>query len=100
MIYIGCSLDVGISLCTTVYCVASIIFWNHVHVISSVDKHVFVYPYHANIPSFGEWGFVILGRRALRWDDMRLPDDVRFLTNEVISQLFFFSNDMRTSQAG
>ena len=75
-------------------------FWNHVHVISSVDKHVFVYPYHANIPSFGEWGFVILGRRALRWDDMRLPDDVRFLTNEVIPQLFFFSNDLRTSQAG
>jgi len=75
-------------------------FWEHVEVISSVDKNAFVYPYHTNVPSFGEWGFVILGQKELIWNDLRLPNDVRFLTNEVIPQFFFFSNDMRLSQAG
>ena len=75
-------------------------FWEHVEIISSVDEQTFVYPYHTNVPSFGEWGFVTLSRREQKWDDISLPDDVRFLPDEMIPQLFFFSNDMRISQAG
>lgn len=75
-------------------------FWGHVQMISSLDKNAFVYPYHANVPSFGEWGFVILSRRELIWDVISLPTDVRFLTKEVIPLLFSFSNDMRVSESG
>ena len=75
-------------------------FWNHVRTISSLDKHTFVYPYHTNVPSFGEWGFVILSRRERTWDDISLPNDLRFLTTEMIPFLFSFSNDMLVSESG
>ena len=75
-------------------------FWEHVDVMSGLDKQAFVYPYHANVPSFGEWGFVILSRHALDWDDISLPEDVRFLTGETIPLLFSFSKDMLVSESG
>lgn len=75
-------------------------FWEHVDVMSGLEKQAFVYPYHANVPSFGEWGFVILSRRALDWDDISLPEGVRFLTRETIPLLFSFSKDMLVSESG
>ena len=35
-------------------------------------------PYHAHVPSFGEWGFVIASRRPFRPPDA-LPPGLRFL---------------------
>jgi spermidine synthase len=50
-------------------------------------------PYHALVPSFGEWGFIIAGRQAF------VPAAVdaqktRFLTPETIPDLFRFPADM------
>ncbi len=75
-------------------------FWAHVDVISKLNKQAFVYPYHVNVPSFGEWGFVILSRRELLWDNISLPEEVRFLTKEKIPLLFSFSKDMLVSESG
>jgi len=50
-------------------------------------------PYHALVPSFGEWGFIIAGRRAF----VPQPVDVartRFLTPETTADLFRFPADM------
>jgi len=50
-------------------------------------------PYHAHVPSFGEWGFVIAGRRPWRLPDS-LPPGLRFLTLEGLPALLQFPPDM------
>jgi spermidine synthase len=50
-------------------------------------------PYHAHVPSFGEWGFVLAGRRP--WPGLRqLPDGLRFLAPEGVPALLHFPPDM------
>jgi spermidine synthase len=50
-------------------------------------------PYHAHVPSFGEWGFIMASRRPWRTPE-RLPDGLRFLTLEGLPALFQFPPDM------
>ena len=50
-------------------------------------------PYHAHVPSFGEWGFIIASRRP--WVMPRtLPAGLRFLTPADVPTLFHFPPDM------
>ena len=76
---------------TTSPLVARQSFWTVVTTIESVG--LLASPYHAHVPSFGEWGFVIAGRRPLR-QPTALPDGLRFLTLETLPQLFEFPRDM------
>jgi len=51
-------------------------------------------PYHAYIPSFGEWGFVL----AAKGSDVvfgPMPDGLRFLDRPTLEGLFHFPPDMR-----
>ena len=50
-------------------------------------------PYHALVPSFGEWGYIIAGRQAYR-PPAAYPVPTRFLTPEVTRALFDFPADM------
>jgi spermidine synthase len=50
--------------------------------------------YHALVPSFGEWGFVLAGRRPFRVPT-QLPEGLRFLTPAVLEQMFSFPPDMQ-----
>jgi spermidine synthase len=50
-------------------------------------------PYHVYVPSFGEWGFVI-GSRGPYAPPATLPPNLRFLTPEMLPQLFQFPADM------
>ena len=50
-------------------------------------------PYHAHVPSFGEWGFVIAATGDYR-PSARLPEGLKFLTPEVLRTLFVFSPDI------
>jgi spermidine synthase len=50
-------------------------------------------PYHANVPSFGEWGYIIASHRPWRMPD-RLPGGLRFLGPETLPLLFDFPRDM------
>ena len=52
-----------------------------------------VHPYHAYVPSFGEWGFV-LGSLAPYRPPEKLPAGLRFLTAALLPQLFQFPSDM------
>jgi spermidine synthase len=54
------------------------------------------YPYHAYVPSFGEWGFVLAGAPeiAYRYPD-HLPSGLRFLTVAALPELFAFPPDMQ-----
>jgi spermidine synthase len=51
------------------------------------------YPYHAYVPSFGEWGFVLAGKRDYE-PPQSLPAGLKYLTPEMIPQLFQFPADM------
>ena len=50
-------------------------------------------PYHAQVPSFGEWGFVLAGRRAYQ-APASYSVETRFLTPDVTPTLFQFPKDM------
>lgn len=51
-------------------------------------------PYHAYVPSFGAWGFVIAGPRIPARPATALPDGLRFLTDATLPRLFAFPPDM------
>ncbi|HWS27724.1 MAG TPA: polyamine aminopropyltransferase [Xanthomonadales bacterium] len=63
-------------------------------VVSTLESVGFVTtPYHALVPSFGEWGFVLAGRRAYK-APAAYSVDTRFLTPETTPALFQFPKDM------
>ncbi|MDH4288926.1 MAG: polyamine aminopropyltransferase, partial [Aquincola sp.] len=66
-------------------------FWTVVATIEAVGLSAT--PYHAHVPSFGEWGFVLAGRRPVR-TDVTPPPGLRFLTREGMPALFQFPPDM------
>ncbi len=50
-------------------------------------------PYHAHVPSFGEWGFILASRRPYRMPTA-LPGGLRFLSPADLPTLFNFPLDM------
>jgi len=66
-------------------------FWTVAATIESVG--LAATPYHAHVPSFGEWGFIVASRRPWRTPDA-LPAGLRFLTLDTLPQLFAFPPDM------
>jgi spermidine synthase len=66
-------------------------FWCIVHTLRQVGFAV--QPYHANVPSFGEWGYV-LAKHAPFPPPERAPADARYLNGAVMASLFVWSPDM------
>ena len=79
---------------TTSPLVARHSFWTVVTTIESVGLHTA--PYHAHVPSFGEWGFVVASRRPWRVPgaDAAWPTGLRFLNPQSLPLLFDFPQDM------
>jgi spermidine synthase len=50
-------------------------------------------PYHAYVPSFGEWGFLLASRQPLP-ELARLPEGLRFLHRDSLPALYQFPPDM------
>jgi spermidine synthase len=50
-------------------------------------------PYHALVPSFGEWGYIIAGKREYR-PPQTIPVATRFVTPDALPALFHFPADM------
>ncbi len=66
-------------------------FWTVVNTLESVGLSTT--PYHTHVPSFGEWGFVLAGRRP--WAVPRgLPPGLRFLTLDSLPTMMSFPADM------
>lgn len=66
-------------------------FWTVVSTVEAVGLQAT--PYHAHVPSFGEWGFVLAHRRPFR-QAVQLPQGLRFLTIAGMPALFDFPPDM------
>jgi len=66
-------------------------FWTVATTLESVGLSTT--PYHAHVPSFGEWGFILAGRRP--WAPPRaLPEGLRFLSLDGLPALLNFPPDM------
>ncbi|MBK6294748.1 MAG: polyamine aminopropyltransferase [Rhodoferax sp.] len=76
---------------TTSPLVARKSFWTVVSTIESVG--LTATPYHAHVPSFGEWGFVVASRRPYNLPTA-MPSGMRFLTAAGLPLLFDFPLDM------
>lgn len=66
-------------------------FWCVVTTLESVGLQTA--PYHALVPSFGEWGYILAGRRLPPFAAVD-PLKTRFLTLELLPSLFVFPADM------
>jgi spermidine synthase len=66
-------------------------FWTVVTTVESVGLSAT--PYHAHVPSFGEWGYIIASRRPYRFPQT-LPAGLRFLSAPTLPLLFDFPPDM------
>jgi spermidine synthase len=66
-------------------------FWCIEETIKQAGYRTF--PYHAYVPSFGEWGFVLASHHDYA-PPAALPDGLRFLAAASLSTLFEFPSDM------
>jgi spermidine synthase len=63
-------------------------------VVRSIEAAGFVArPYHALVPSFGEWGYVLAGKEALPVPS-HVPPGLRYLTDTSVASLFDLAPDM------
>ncbi|PQJ36064.1 spermidine synthase [Salinibacter sp. 10B] len=69
-------------------------FWTIHETIGAADfPHT--YPFHVNVPSFGEWGFVLAAERPLDPDAAGPSVDTRYLNAAILPGLFHFPKDLR-----
>lgn len=66
-------------------------YWSVVATIESVGLTTLAY--HAHVPSFGEWGFVLASRRPWR-EPEAWPQGLKFLTREGFAAMRHFPPDM------
>jgi spermidine synthase len=77
-------------------------FWCIVSTIADAEhggRRLQVAPYHASVPSFGEWGFVLASARPLQVGKIRLQVPTRYLSQELLPALFVFPADMQRQPA-
>jgi spermidine synthase len=70
-------------------------YWCIVRTMEAAGFHVF--PYHASVPSFGEWGFVLAGSEQLVVPgELAAPvrGRLRFLDDSILPSLFALPSDM------
>jgi spermidine synthase len=67
-------------------------FWCVLETMRSVGLST--QPYHALVPSFGEWGYVLAARRELAPPTRVTLAGLRYLDDESLRALFLFSPDM------
>lgn len=56
-------------------------------------------PYHAFVPSFGEWGFVLASLGEMPRPELKAPSALTYLTPEILRSAFDFPPDMAKAQA-
>jgi len=67
-------------------------YWSVVATLEAAGLHTA--PYHVYVPSFGEWGFVLAGKRAAFPVPERFDVPTRYLTAATAAEMFRFPPDM------
>ncbi|WP_026487133.1 polyamine aminopropyltransferase [Caldanaerobius polysaccharolyticus] len=74
------------------------VFWSINKTIKAAGLNV--YPYHLNVPSFGDWGFNMASKKKLNIDDIKVRVKTRYLDDQVIKAMFSFGKDEMASDVG
>lgn len=61
------------------------------------EEFDYVYPYHVQVPSFGDWGFQLACGSEIDSEDIRLSVEGKFLNEESLQGLFLFAEDERSA---
>ncbi|HLP51514.1 MAG TPA: polyamine aminopropyltransferase [Chitinophagales bacterium] len=67
-------------------------YWCIVHTLESCGFKTL--PYHAYVPSFGEWGYVLASLNDTIQQDDNYPASLKFISPPVVDQMFNFPADM------
>ncbi len=70
-------------------------FWSIVKTIEA-SSFKYVYPYHSQIPSFGDWGFVMASSLKKNPTKAIIKVETKFLDKNNLSKLFIFSKDQQS----
>lgn len=68
-------------------------FWTIFNTIKSSD-FIQTTPYHVNVPSFGEWGFIMGSNRQFNIADISLSIETRYLSQNSLSRMWQFEKDI------
>jgi spermidine synthase len=71
-------------------------FWCINETIKSVG--LFTMPYHNYVPSFGEWGYIMVRKEEEAEIVSALPKELKFLSPVIMEQMFVFPEDMKTKK--
>lgn len=53
-----------------------------------------ILPYHAHVPSFGEWGYAVATRFQISIDKAKIDIPTRYLTTKLLPALLYFPKDI------
>ncbi len=56
------------------------------------------YPFHVYVPSFGDWGFMMVADFDIDVTDFKINKETRYLTPEMSNSLFHFSKDQYSTE--
>lgn len=70
---------------------ATNVYWTISETIASTGLHT--ENFHVDVPSFGNWGFVMASREPIQTDQITLTVDTTYLTSDMIPSLTFFGKD-------
>ena len=52
-----------------------------------------VYPYHVQVPSFGDWGFQLASKKPVDLEQLTLSVKGKFLNQDNLKGMFLFAED-------
>jgi len=61
---------------------------------NDISGHLIALPYHVQVPSFGEWGFVLAARHPIDPAALHISRPTEFLNDAVLQALFAFGGDI------
>lgn len=68
-------------------------FWSIAKTVQAAD-FVNIYPYMVNIPSFGEWGFILASEAKLNINKPNILKDLRYVDEHNFNNFFNISKDL------
>ncbi len=68
-------------------------FWTIVSTVNAANFNT-VIPYHINVPSFGEWGFVLGTNVSVNVTDFSLSVDTKYLDHNTFNSMLTFEKDI------
>lgn len=68
-------------------------YWCIVNTLAAADLHP--RPYHAHVPSFGDWGFVLISHQPRKPPTRLASVELQYLTDALLPGLFVFPADQR-----